>query len=114
MTTADLNDFATVLLDGTGAGTAKVGPLSAREIWSPGTVTVSANNNPTNEAQCQIFVGTQYDMRLRDSTESGSTGDSSGRCSDDRIKCGAYIWAVWQGGDPGVYAKLVVTGTKEV
>jgi hypothetical protein len=112
--TADLYDFATVQLDGSGNGTAKVGPKSAREVWRPENVTVSANNNPTNEAQCQIFVGTQYDMRLRDSTESGSTGDGTGRCGNDRVKCGAYVWAVWTGGDAGQYAKITVTGTKEV
>lgn len=114
MTSVPLNEFATVLLDGTGAGTAKVGPLSAREIWHPATATVSANNNPTNEAQCQIFVGDSNNLRLRDSTESGSTGDNTGKISADVVKCGEFVWAVWSGGDAGQYAKLTVTGTKDV
>lgn len=114
MTTVDLREFATVRLDGSGNGTTKVGPLSAREIWSPDNATVSVNNNPTLEAQCQIFVGDANTMRLRDSTESGSTGDNSAKISGDRIKCGEFVWAVWTGGDPFQYAKLTVTGRKEL
>jgi hypothetical protein len=114
VTTVPLNEFATVLLNGSGDGTAKVGPLSAREVWHPATATVSANNNPTNEAQCQIFVGDANNRRLRDSTESGSTGDNTGKIGADVVRCGEFVWAVWTGGDSGQYAKLTVTGTKEI
>jgi len=109
-----LDEFTTVRLDAFGNGTAKVGPISAREIWYPATATVSANNPPTNEAQCQIFVGDLNTRRLRDSTESGSTGDNTGKISADVLKCGESVWAVWTGGDALQYAKLTVTGEKEV
>jgi len=110
----DFRESTTITLDGTGAGTAKVGPLSAREIWRPVNVSVSANANPTNDAQCSIYVGDANTRNFRDGCIDGSTGDSTDKCNADKIKCGQYVWAVWSGGDAGVRATLTVTGTKDL
>lgn len=110
----DLRETAMVLLDASGNGTAKVGPLSAREIWYPDNASVSANDGPTNEAQCQIFVGDQNTKRFRDSTVNGSTGDNTAKISGDKIRKNEFVWAVWTDGDPNVYATLTVTGEKDV
>jgi len=110
-----LNETATVRLDGSGNGTAKMGPLSARSIWRPDNVHVSANANPTNEALCKIYCGDlPIQQNFRDATVSGSSGDSSDRVNASIIKCGQYIYAVWTGGDPNVMATLSVTGMKQV
>lgn len=109
-----LNESATVKLDGSGNGTAKVGPISARETWSPANVHVSASTN-AKEAQCLIYVGDSAIQRnFVDSTFSGSSGDSSDRVNATRVRVGQYVWAVWAGGDVGAVATLVVTGTKEL
>lgn len=109
-----LNQSATVTLDGSGDGTARVGPLSAREVWYPANVHVSASTN-TNEAQCSIYAGdaaiAQY---FRDGTFSGSSGDATDRVSADAIKVGSYVWAAWTGGDAGAVATLTVTGEREI
>jgi len=115
MTAGFLNESAVTTLDGSGNGFAKVGPLSAREVWNPVTAAVSANANPTNEAQCAIYVGQDKTQSyFRDLTFTGSTGDSSGKVSGLSVRCGEYVWAVWSGGDAGATARLNVTGDKDV
>lgn len=104
---------ATIVLDGSGNGTAKVGPASARETWDAGNTAVSVATNAA-EAQCKIYNGPaatpQY---FRDGTLSGSTGDATGKASGP-LKLGNWIWAVWTGGDPGSVATLTVTGSKDL
>jgi hypothetical protein len=109
-----LNQNASVTLDGSGNGTAKIGPASARETWYPQNVHVSANANPINEAGCNMFVGdnTTTPSNFRDNSISGSTGDSSDRVNADVIKIGHYVFAVWTNGDAGAIATVTVTGTK--
>jgi hypothetical protein len=109
-----MHESASVVLNASGNGTAKVGPLSSREVWSPANVHVGVTTN-VNEATCSIFVGLNASPNeFRDTTFSGSTGDSSDRVDADEVHCGSYILAVWTGGDPGSQATLNVTGTKEV
>lgn len=110
-----LYEFASVTLDSSGNGTAGLGPLSAREVWHPEMVHVSANQNPTNEAECRIFAGDDTSApNYRDGTFSGSSGDSTDSLQAQQVHCGHKIWAVWTGGDPGVIATISVTGTKDV
>lgn len=105
---------AVVTLDASGDGTAKIGPLSARETWYPANVHVSVATN-TNEATCSIYVGTSViAANFRDGTFSGSSGDATDRVSADVVRSGASVWAVWSGGDPGAVATLTVTGEREI
>lgn len=109
-----LSESVSVQLDGSGNGTAKTGPLSARETWQPSNVHVSVST-ATNEAVCNIYVGDAAQQRnFRDATFTGSSGDSSDRVNADTVTVGAYVWAVWTGGDPGAMATLSVTGSKMV
>jgi hypothetical protein len=109
-----LNETAQATLDGSGGGTAKIGPVSAREVWSPQNVHVSASTN-VEEAQCLIYVGdAPIQANFRDGTFTGSSGDSSDRVNADTVKVGSHIWAVWAGGDTGATATLTVTGHKDV
>jgi len=113
MTRVPLNETAIITLSGIGGGTARLGPLTAREIWYPQNASVKANTNPTNEAACQIFVGqTATQDNFRDNTFSGSSGDSSGKVTG-KLSKGDYVYAVWTGGDANVQATLTVTGDPE-
>lgn len=114
MSRVPLRETAVIKLDGTGAGTAKVGPLTARETWYPKVASVSANQNATNEATCVVSVGDSNTKNFRDSCIDGSAGDSTGNVSGDVVKKGDYVWAVWSGGDANVQAILTVIGEKEV
>lgn len=115
MTNVPLNESVAIPLNASGNGTAKVGPKSAREVWHPDNVHVSANQNPINEAQCRIFVGDlPIQQNYRDGTVSGSSGDASDRVNASVVKCGQYVYAVWSGADANVTATLTVTGTKDI
>lgn len=112
-----MREPAVIYLDGSGNGTARVGPLTAREIWYPENASVKVNftgSAPANEAECNIYVGlTATQENFRDNTFSGSSGDASGKVSGE-LRKGSYIFAVWTGGDPNEQATLTVTGQKEV
>lgn len=106
--------YGSVILDGSGNGSVRVGPLTAREVWHPSNVHVQVTTN-TNEATCTVYVGDQPIQRnFRDLTFTGSSGDSSDKISADTVQCGHYVWAVWSGGDAGARAVMNVTGTKDI
>lgn len=117
MASGRLNESGQVILDGTGAGTVKLGPISAREVWNPDTASVKTNQAPgtvVNEATVNLYVGNAASQQyFRDLTFTGSSGDVSDKVAGD-LKCGSYIFAVWTGGDAGVQAMLMVSGTKEI
>ena len=109
-----LNAVANVKLDGSGNGTAKIGPRALREVWNVALAAVHANPNPVNEAQCAIYAGSDTSSpNFADLSFTGSSGDSTPNFGAP-IYAGAYVWAVWTGGDAGVTATLTVTGTKDI
>ena len=105
---------ATAVLDGTGAGTVKLGPVGPLEVWWPSVASVSVSTN-VKEAQCRIYIGdSAVPANFIDGTLSGSTGDSTDRVSGAQVRRGWFVWAVWSGGDAGAVATLNITGTKTV
>jgi hypothetical protein len=109
-----LNETTQIKLDGSGNGTAKLGPTAHGDEWDVSEISVKANANPTNEATCNIYNGhSPTDDNFVDGTFSGSSGDSSDRTGPP-LRLGSYIWAVWNGGDSGQTATLSVTGTRKV
>ena len=114
MTTVPLNQSAAVILDGSGAGTARLGPVAAREAWTPERTAVHVNEDVvTLEARCRVYMGSEASPpNYVDGTLSGSTGDSTDRVPP--VQAGQYVWAVWAGGDPGAQGYVNVTGTKTV
>jgi hypothetical protein len=117
MTRVDLDDTAFVVLNGSGNGTAKIGPLTARETWYPEQASVKvsfAGANPTNEAICKIYKGDgATDNNFKDGTFTGSSGDATDKISG-KMQQNNFIFAVWTGGDAGATAYLTVTGKKDV
>jgi hypothetical protein len=117
MATVPLNQSATVILNGAGAGTAQLGPLSARETWTPAVASVKTNQTAAaivNEAACKIYAGPDTsDSNYVDGTLSGSTGDSTSNFTAP-VPVGEYVFAVWSGGDAGAQGRVIVRGTKEL
>lgn len=103
----------TTVLDGSGNGTARLGPIGPREVWAPSSASVEASSAAA-EASAKIYVGDTITQKFVDGTLSGSTGDSTDRVSAYTVKLGSFIWAKWTGGDPGAVATLTVAGTKTV
>jgi|SRR6185437_1992176 len=104
---------AVVTLDGSGGGTAKVGPLSAREVWYPDNVAISITG-ATKQAKATMYMGPDTTQSNFRDNSTFASGDSSGACNADVVKSGMYIWAVWTNGDVGKQAILTVTGLKDV
>lgn len=104
----------TVKLDGSGNGSAKIGPASGRETWYPANAHVFVTTH-VNEASCTVYTGTAVTPAgFRDATFTGSSGDTTDAVSADILKTGQYIFAVWAGGDAGIQAYLNLTGEKEI
>jgi hypothetical protein len=115
MQTTPLSETRYVVLNSSGNGSVFAGPVSAREVWNPQNVHVQVTGPVTNEATCTIYVGdVAQQQNYRDSTFSGSSGDSTDRVNADTIKSGHGVWAVWSGGDAGRQATMNVTGSKTV
>ena len=112
-----LDETEQVVLNGSGGGTVRLGPLTARETWYPDQASVKvvfSTVNPVNESQCRIYKGDgATDNNFKDGTFSGSSGDATDKITGKMSK-GYFIFAVWVGGDVGATAYLTVTGEKEV
>lgn len=109
----DLDQTVVITLNGSGAGTAQLGPISALETWYPETASVKVATN-TNEAQCTIYKGNTATIdNFKDQTFSGSSGDATSKITG-KMSTGQYIWAVWSGGDANTQASLTVSGQKEL
>lgn len=116
MRTLSLTQSAQITLNGSGDGTAQLGPSSPGEVWAPSVVSVGTEETSvTNEAQCKIYCGpAPAQPYYVDGTLSGSTGDSSSNVTGQMLYPGQYVIAVWTGGDPGAVAFLNVQGTRTV
>lgn len=105
-----------ITLNGSGAGTASLGPTGHGVVWTLGTISVRTGQTvSTGTCQCSIYVGDDASAtNFADATFSGDTGDSTNAASGRQIRLGKQVWAVWSGGVPGDIATLTITGTMEV
>lgn len=118
------DETATVILDGSGNGSAAITPgapspgggvgvgRNSGLTWDVVGVAVSVSS-ANNQAQCSAYVSygiqsqTPYDFQGQ--TATGSTGDTDTLTAT--LKPGDWITAVWKGGDPGAIATMRVLGT---
>jgi len=107
-----LSVSATVKLNGSGAGTAQIGPSFPRESWDVQVASVSVATN-TAEAVCKVSQGAVAGQTFVDGTTWGSTGDSTSNFSAP-VYLGSYVFAAWTGGDANAVATLTVTGTRRI
>ena len=100
-------------LNGSGNGTAQLGPSHPGETWTVSTVSVSCATD-INEAQCKIYAGpSATQANYVDGTLSGSTGDSTNNVTQ-LLFPGEYVFAAWTGGDAGTTAIMNIQGTRTV
>lgn len=104
----------TVILDGSGNGIIRVGPVRVRESWQPFTEAVRVSTNG-KEAQCVLYYGTTSisGATFMAQTQTGSTGDTCGSPGLN-LPQGYALFAQWTGGDPGATATLHVIGTYKI
>lgn len=108
-------ETAVIILNGSGAGTAKVGPTNAYGApWNVISASVRANANPTNEAMCTLYAGPDTSQpNFRDTSFTGSSGDGSDKVAGPLLQ-NNFVFAVWSGGDANVQATLTVVLEKNI
>lgn len=116
MRSLQLTRPATITLNGSGAGTAQLGPVSAGESWQLARASVICSAAvATGDCQAQIYIGPSPSQPyFVDGTFSGDTGDTTDAVAGRIIHPGSYVWAVWASGMPGASATLTITGTRQV
>lgn len=105
-----------VKLNGSGGGTASLGPTGHGIVWTLGTISVkTAQTVATGTCQCSIYVGdSATDTNFLDGTFSGDTGDSTDAANGTQIRLGKKVFAVWSGGVASDVATLSITGTMDI
>jgi hypothetical protein len=102
--------YASVTLNGSGDGTAQLGPSRVREHWQIAAVGVSVATDNA-EASCAIYIGSAIGgFSFVGNTATGSSGDTCG-CGGFDIQPGQFVFAVWEGGDPQEQATMAIFGT---
>lgn len=128
MLTDDLDENLSILLDGSGNGTAQLTPGQAGSpgsgvgasrysglVWQLSAVAVSvATNNKEAQASCYVSRGIQAANAntFQGQTQQGSTGDTCTVTAN--LRPGDWIIVKWAGGDPGAVATMRVTGTVQL
>lgn len=110
-----LSDFVQITLDGSGGGTARLGPRAHGQVWKPTVASIKmAGPTPAGLATCFVYAGGYVgDANFVDSTYDVNN-DSTDRVTGQALALGQYVFAVWSGGNPGALATLTVNGTKEI
>lgn len=113
MTSLPLSEFVAVTLNGSGAGTARIGPNAPGVVWKPTVVGVRTSTSVASPV-CQVYAGSSATAdNFVDGTYTGQQNSTDG-ISGQVLRIGQYVWAVWTGGDAGAQAVLTVTGTKDI
>jgi hypothetical protein len=115
MPTVPLSEFVTVTLNGSGAGTARVGPGAHGVTWKPTVASIKmGGGTPSGAPTCFLYAGTSAtDDNFVDSTYDVQN-DSTDRVSGQELRLGSYVFAVWSGANPGATATLALSGTKDI
>jgi hypothetical protein len=120
-----LHEFATVILNGSGNGTARISPgqpgapgsgvgasRNSGLLWNVEGISVSVATN-VKEAQASAFIS--YGVQsvsagdFQGQTQTGSTGDT---CTvNASLRPGDWVTVTWLGGDAGAVATMRVFGT---
>lgn len=115
MTEVPLSDFVTITLDGSGNGTAQLGPRAHGQVWKPTVASIKMSGaTPSGLATCFLYAGgAATDGNFIDSTYDVNN-DSTDRVSGQQLELGQHVYAVWTGGNPGATATLTLNGTKVI
>lgn len=105
-----------VKLNGSGAGTAYLGPTGHGVVWTLGNISVkTVQTVSTGTCQCSLYVGDDASAtNFVDSTFSGDTGDTSDAAAGMEVRLGKKVWAVWSGGVASDVATLTITGSMRI
>jgi hypothetical protein len=114
--TVSLAQSASVTLDGSGNGTAELGPSLPGEVWSPGSTSISCEGSIPTSGSPSVFIYAGNGISAATFIDStyNVTGASSSMISGKQLYAGQLVYAVWTDGPPGETATLAVNGTRQV
>lgn len=100
-----------ITLDGSGAGTARLGPTFGPPLWHVTAISVRTSQPGIgNIPQCSVYRNTIDTNGFIDGTYDGSMNSTDVNFD---LAQGGQVIAVWSGGNAGNIASLVVHGTRE-
>lgn len=109
MPQTDLNEFAQVTLDGSGAGVVTLGPLYTYQTWYPESVNVLITPAPAIEPTFKLYRGTAAPSSYLGGTYTGS--NDSTILSGVTLNPGEKLFGIWAGGGtPGGVASMTIQG----
>lgn len=113
MISVPLSEFASVILNASGNGTASIGPNAHGVTWKLTAVSVRVST-ATKTPTCLVYCGRDTtDANFVDGTYTGNQ-NSTANVNGQALALGDKVFAVWSGGDVGAQATVTVTGTKEI
>jgi hypothetical protein len=112
MTDQVLDTYATVTLNGAGAGTVTLSPESFR-TWNVTRIAVRTSQGPrqTPIPQCTVYLGSQNDGNIIDQTWSGSRDTSD---CDFLVQPSQPLIIAWANGISGTTATASIYGTQSM
>jgi hypothetical protein len=99
-----------VTLDGSGNGTAQIGPNSGK--WALGLISVSTLASAPKVASCTIYAGSASTATCLIDQTYNAFGNSTNKAAGKDIYQGQNVFAVFTGGNAGDTASLRVTGQR--
>lgn len=103
-----LSESVSVVLDGSGNGTVKLGPSNSFQQWVPSNAACAVSSNNA-EPVFVLYNGTPGNANRIGGTYTGSNDNTD--ISGVTLFPGSYLTGVWSGGDPGATATLSIQGT---
>lgn len=102
-----LNESASVVLDGSGGGTVRLGPSNASQQWVPSNAACSVTSN-TSEPVFVLYNGSPSNANRIGGTYTGSNDNTD--VNGVTMYPGSVLTGVWSGGDAGATATLTIQG----
>jgi hypothetical protein len=102
-----LNESATTVLDGSGSGTVRLGPLNASQQWVPVNASCAVSTN-VSEPVFVLYNGTPSNANRIGGTYTGSNDNTD--VNGVTLYPGSVLTGVWTGGDSGATATLTIQG----
>lgn len=107
-----LNESASVVLDATGAGSARLGPGAAGVVWQVSLVSVFCSvSNPMPIGV--LYLGSPAPSNIKDGTYSAALNSTTYTVPVE-LHAGQYFTMVWTGGQPGATGTVTAQGTKVI
>lgn len=110
MATRQLHDSARVVLDGTGAGSVRLGPGRHGVRWTIRRITVQTST-ATLVPLAKVYRGGIGSASFVSGTFVGSFDVDDGL--DEQLDNGEYLTVAWTGGDAGATATATWSGDEE-